>query len=116
MIRTESLQTLVTLIQSQSNATVDMCLTKLDLLLAIAREPGLSVDEYSQRTGLPASSTSWHINELREGRSGKVLPMVGLGLIEARPNVDDWLRHEIFLSRKGKLFIDQLLALTGAGG
>lgn len=105
------IEKLITLVQAQSNPTVDFCLTKLRLLLAIHEEPGLGAADYGRRCNLPDSSSSRHMRELKTGKSGNKRPMVGLGFIEAHPASDDWRKLEIRLSAKGKLLIEQLLAL-----
>lgn len=103
---------LIALLRTQSTTSVDMCLTKLDLLLAIAADPGLASAEYARAIDLPTSSVNRHLRELRAGASGKSAPKEGLGLVEAKTNATDWRKNEVYLSRKGRLLIDQMLALA----
>jgi len=111
MLRLTDLQQLVTILRSQSNATVEMDLPKLDLLIAIATEPGLSAGEYADKVAMPRSSVNRYLREMRGGQSGRERPKVGIGLVEARAVQNDWRKHEISLTRKGKLLLDQILAL-----
>jgi len=107
----DDLHQFVTILRSQSNATVEMDLPKLDLLLAVAREPGLSAGEYAEKTGMPKSSINRYLREMRGGQTGRERPKVGIGLVDAKAVPTDWRKHEIYLTRKGKLLVDQLCAL-----
>lgn len=108
----DDLQQFVLILRSQSNDTVEMDLPKLDLLLAVAKEPGLAAGDYAEKLAAPKSSTNRHLREMREGQSGRERPKVGLGLIRAKTTAEDWRKHEVFLTRKGKLLIDQLTKLN----
>ncbi len=107
------LEKFVNILQTQGNATVEFSFTKLEIFLAVAKTPGLFSSDYAHTTNTPSSSTDRHLRELREGKSGGARPKTGLGLIEGRVLGDDWRKNEIHLSRKGKLLLEQLLALGG---
>lgn len=112
----DDLHRFVTILRSQSNATVEMDLAKLDLLVAIAKEPGLTAGEYAGKVGMPLSSTNRYLREMRGGQSGRERPKVGIGLVEARAVPNDWRKHEVIVTRKGKLLLEQLLTLGSKPG
>lgn len=110
-MKLQDLQTLITILRTQSNSTTELDLAKFDLLVAIALQPGLTGQEYGTLLDSPESSVNRHIRELRDGATGRQRPKQGLGLITGIPDPNDWRKISVQLSRKGKLLIDQVLAL-----
>lgn len=106
-----AIQKAVALLRTQGNENIDMCLSKVDLLLTIAAGPGRSPAEYADLCGLPGSTTNRHIRELRDGHVGPQRGKAGLGLLTSRPSASDWRRHEVFLTRKGQLLVEHLQSL-----
>lgn len=106
-----ALQKAVALFRTQGNGQVDMCLSKIDLLLTIATQPGRSPAAYAELCGLPASTTNRHIRELRAGHVGPQRGKPGLGLVTSQSNPSDWRQHEVFLTRKGELLVEHLQSL-----
>jgi DNA-binding MarR family transcriptional regulator len=104
-------QKAVALLRTQGTEQVDMCLPKIDLLLAVASLPGRSPSEYAATCGFPESTVNRHIRELREGPVGPRRGKSGLGLLTSRPCAADWRRHEVCLTRKGELLMEHLLAI-----
>ena len=84
----------------------DMPMQMTDVLLVIARRPGLTMAELSEEVDLAQSSCSRNVATLSEyHRLGKP----GLGLVEAIIDPREPRRRAIFLTQKGKVFVTQLM-------
>ncbi|TWG60756.1 helix-turn-helix domain-containing protein [Aminobacter sp. J44] len=84
----------------------DMPMQMADVLLAIARRPGLTMAELAEEVDLAQSSCSRNVAALSEyHRLGKP----GLGLVEAVIDPREPRRRAIFLTQKGKVFVTQLM-------
>lgn len=114
-MKLDDLHQFIRLLGLQSTMTVAMDLHKLKLLVAIAKEPGLTLDHYAERAEMPIFVAAPFLREMGPNTSKRKRPMVGkLGLIEARDVEDDWRKREFTLTPKGELLLEQLLAL-GSG-
>lgn len=88
----------------QQNA--EMPMQQADVLLAIARKPGLTMAELAEECDMAQSSCSRNVAALSEyHRLGKP----GLGLVEAVIDPREPRRRAIFLTQKGKVFVTELM-------
>jgi DNA-binding MarR family transcriptional regulator len=73
--------------------------------LQVALDEGSSVIDYARKAGVAQSVMSRHLLDLREiHRTGSE----GLGLIEARPSLEELRRFEVYLSDKGRALAHQI--------
>lgn len=84
----------------------EMPMQQADVLLAIARRPGLTMAELAEEVDLAQSSCSRNVAALSDyHRLGKP----GLGLVEAVIDPREPRRRAIFLTQKGKVFVTELM-------
>lgn len=105
------LHKLVTMLRAQSSANAEMSLHHLDVFLLIALTSKLSVKEYADMLEIPITSVSRYVRELGEGQGGTSRPKLGMGLVTAKQSPTDWRKHEVLLTRKGNLLLEQLLEI-----
>jgi len=98
-----SAQRFIRLLRDQQS---EMPMQQADVLLAIARRPGLTMAELAEEVDLAQSSCSRNVAALSKyHRLGKP----GLGLVEAVIDPREPRRRAIFLTQKGKVFVTQLM-------
>ena len=108
----DDLHQFIRLLRLQSTLTTEMDFHKMALLVAIAKEPGLTIEQYAERAEMHFLVAVRLFREMRVGQSKRGWPRVGpLGLIEARDEAAYWKKREIILTQRGELLIEQLLAL-----
>lgn len=91
------------LFRLQSN---EMPMQQADILITIASRPGISMGELADEVGLAQSSVSRNV----AGLAAYAKPgMPGLALVEALPDPQDSRRRRLFLTAKGKAFVQQLM-------
>lgn len=84
----------------------DMPMQQADILIAVAMNPGATMNDLSRATGLSQSSISRNVQAMsRIHRLGKP----GLDLMEAEIDPREPRRRVIFLTSKGKTFITRLV-------
>lgn len=94
----------------------ELGLPQLLSLLAIAAEPGLSVNELAERVGLPQQTASRHVATLAGRYQGAFEPIAGDG--QTRLKLDPLITQEIsqsdprsralFISRQGRALLDAM--------
>ena len=79
------------------------------ILMHVAHEPGLTIQDYADRTGSSQQVASAHILELGpRKRNGSV----GLGLIEIVLDPQNLRRHLVYLTSKGRTVVRSLQAMA----
>lgn len=97
------IQQIVRLFREQQN---EMPMQQADVLLTIARRPGLTMAELSEETNLAQSSCSRNVAALSDYHR---LGSPGLGLVEAVIDPRNPRRRMMFLTAKGKVFVTHLM-------
>jgi DNA-binding MarR family transcriptional regulator len=79
------------------------------ILMHVAHEPGLTIQDYADRTGASQQVASAHILELgpRKRNGGE-----GLGLIEIVLDPQNLRRHLVYLTSKGRTVVRSLQAMA----
>lgn len=98
-----SAQQFIRLLRNQQN---EMPMQQADVLLTIARRPGLTMAELAEEVDLAQSSCSRNVAALSDyHRLGKP----GLGLVEAVIDPRNPRRRLMYLTQKGKVFVTHLM-------
>ena len=85
-----------------------LSLPQLTCLVAIAAEPGLSVTDLAQRTGLPQATASRYVSTLL-GRYQGASDREPSTLITQSISIHDPRRRSLYLNATGRSLIDMLL-------
>ena len=74
--------------------------------LAVALKPGLGVTDYGNAIGIVQPIMSRILLEIgQKSRNGGE----GLGLLDSRRDPTDFRQHQVFLTPKGKMLLNQIL-------
>jgi DNA-binding MarR family transcriptional regulator len=83
----------------------EMPVNKLMSLFTVAMKEGLTVDDYSKRAGISATTMSRHLLDLGEVDRNK---HAGLGLVEGRTNVTNQREKVYALTHKGRALVTKV--------
>ena len=85
-----------------------LSLPQLTCLLAVAAEPGLSVNQLAERTGLPQATASRHVSTLM-GRYQEIDQEVTTPLITQQISSDNPRRRSLHLTPSGRSLLEVIL-------
>ncbi len=94
-------------LEELSRARSGLTLQHLQTLFTVARWPGISMIELSQRLGMPQASVVRNVGTLGDWEK---IGVAGLGYIESVPDPEYRKRKILFLTRKGADFMGKLMA------
>ncbi|WP_156653413.1 MarR family winged helix-turn-helix transcriptional regulator [Methylobacterium sp. Leaf111] len=80
----------------------------LQIVLEVAQQPGITMKQLSTAAGLAHASISRNLMALGE-RHRRDMP--GLGLIETIDDPQEYRRKVVFLTRKGRTFVSELVSI-----
>jgi DNA-binding MarR family transcriptional regulator len=102
-----ALERVITLMRSVEELTLPLALT----LLAVAREPGLSVNQLAERIGAPQQTASRYaaILQGRYESSGAALNLADAPLLVLEVSADDPRKRALFLTRQGQKRLASIL-------
>ncbi len=82
----------------------------LGALLAVASEPGLSVNDLADRLGVPQQTASRHVSQLMGRYQESAAEEPPAPLLEQRVSVEDPRRRALFLTPDGFAAVEILVA------
>lgn len=103
----KDIQTAIQFIETLREVDAEMPLQTAHTLLCIALQPGLTMQELSERTGLSQSSCSRNVQALGEWHWNR---KPGYNLVEAVPDPHDTRRKIMFLTKRGRDILGRLVS------
>ena len=100
------------MLEALCSAEAELSLPSLIVLLAVAEEPGISVNDVADRAGLPQQTASRHVAML-QGRYQSLSgtnPWVLKPLLSQEINVADPRRRALFLTSNGTSTLEGILS------
>jgi hypothetical protein len=90
----------------------ELPLQQLRMLLIVADREGTDQIDFQKLLGVPAGTVSRNLARIGckfvEDKQGKQIN-IGYGMVDVRPHPRDPKSNQVFLSKKGKLFIEKIL-------